>query len=621
MASYTPSKKPKPIEIKKFLGINASVGETEIKLGEATNMRNFRITKNYKPKKRDGHNTFLSFDNSPVRSLWYGILNETKRFIIVHGGKVYEYETTELIFSDDLGIVFTDTGISFTDEITEIGTLTDAQTSILYFNDKLYFMNGTEYKEYDGTTFKSVDGYIPTITIATPPSGGGTLFEEVNLLTGYKTQAFIGNNTTTYTLAEQGLDALAITATVNGVAKVETTNFTVNRTTGVVTFLVAPPNESEVTITYSKTTSGLSDLVLKNRFMMKFGPSNNTNVFIWGNPEYKNVYRVSGTLRPDYFPANSFYAVSTNDYAITDIQPQNDRILIFKENMTHYSYPQENGNYADNTGLNAYVYPSYDLNEAVGNICHNGVQVVKGLPVSLYANSVWEWKTTEIKDERNCEIISDRIKEFLLEEDLSEAITYDYQSQKELWINIGEIVYIWNYGNDTWYIYDNIEATCFIEIENTLFYGSKEGTIEAIGRFTKDSLTNAGLNDNNTAIYAIIELGFTDFEVNYLTKSSRRVWITLQPYTRTSLTLNYETDEDILDSSNEQSIFYYFLDFENVDFNYFPFTSNPNPHGEQVKIRAKKYQYIRFVLENNELNQELTILNLLIQAETKGYVK
>jgi hypothetical protein len=54
MPSYRAPKAPKPFEIEKFLGVNESVGETQIKIGESVFQRNFRITNNYKAQKRNG---------------------------------------------------------------------------------------------------------------------------------------------------------------------------------------------------------------------------------------------------------------------------------------------------------------------------------------------------------------------------------------------------------------------------------------------------------------------------------------------------------------------------------------------------------------------------------------
>ena len=289
MATFKTSKPPEPIEISRFLGINQAVGETEIEIGQATSQVNWRITQNYKPQKRTGHKTFINYGNTKnINGMWSGTIASKSVLISCNDGKVYEY--------------------NFTAETnTQIGTLTDARTTIFYFDGKLYFLNGVEYKEYDGTTFKDVDPYIPIISIGTPPEGGGTAYEPINLLTGKKKQEFFANGTATaYQLAEKGLDADLLTCTIDGVEKTEVTHFTVNRTTGVVTFSSAPADELEVIIGWTKVETGNADIVKKNKYAMINGPGNDTAIFLWGNPEHKNRRSWSGTLKANYFPAINY---------------------------------------------------------------------------------------------------------------------------------------------------------------------------------------------------------------------------------------------------------------------------------------------------------------------------
>jgi len=158
MARATFQKPPKPIEIDKFLGLNESVGNTEIDLGEFSLIENFRITKNYKLQKRPGHHTFINFTTTAdVQGIWQGVIGGKKVLISCWNGNVYEYDLTVTTTTVDIADLITE------GTITIIGTLTDARTCIFWFQDKIYFMNGVEYKEYDGTTFQDVPPYVPTI--------------------------------------------------------------------------------------------------------------------------------------------------------------------------------------------------------------------------------------------------------------------------------------------------------------------------------------------------------------------------------------------------------------------------------------------------------------------------
>jgi hypothetical protein len=583
MANFKPSKPPKPIEISEFKGINEAVGETEIELGQAVSQVNWRITQNFKPQKRQGHQTFIDYENAlDVQGMWNGTIDSKNVLISCNDGKVYEYD-----FDAETN--------------TEIGTMTDARTSIFYFESKLYFLNGTEYKEYDGTTFQDVDPYIPTVAIGTPPAGGGTPFESINLLTGKKKQEFVGDGVATaYQLAELGLDANLVTCTIDGVTKTEVTHFTVVRATGIVTFSVAPADESEVILGWTKVESGNADLVKKNKYAMINGPGNDTSVFIWGNPAQKNRRSWSGTLKANYFPVINFTLVGSDEFAITDIVPHYSRQIISKQDRTHFSYAEWNAT------AQAWDYPVFDLNEAVGNEAYNGVQIVKNSPVSIYKGSWWLWSNTDTEDERNADIISERLRESLSELDLSTAVTFDNQREKELWVNVGSNVYIWNYDNNTMYIYSNISGTCFLDVDGTIYYGS-QGTIE---RFEG----TCEVTDDE------VITGFQDWDTMELRKNSRMTYTTIYPYSRTSLNIQYRTNKQGEWKSITKPIEYLLLDFDDYDFDDYTFATNRNPQTFPRKIRAKKYTSIQFRFSNGKLLEDCTLLNFKVSAETQGEV-
>ena len=86
--AYKPPKPPKPVTLTKWLGINEAAGETEINFGEAVYQRNFRVTKNYKPQKREG---WMTFDDqstsSPNNVAWIGTINSKEVLIYESGGR------------------------------------------------------------------------------------------------------------------------------------------------------------------------------------------------------------------------------------------------------------------------------------------------------------------------------------------------------------------------------------------------------------------------------------------------------------------------------------------------------------------------------------------------------
>jgi len=608
MAQVRFAKPPAPKEIFQFYGLNETYGNTQIKIGEFSLLENYKITKNFKLKKRPGHHTFIDFGIGNVQGIWQGQLGGKDIMLSVWNGNVYEYDMS----------VDTDT-ISIADLITEgtvsvIGTLTDLKTQIFWFNSKVYFRNGVEYKEYDGTTYQDVVAYTPTIALASPPAGGGTLFEEVNLLSGSKTQTFIGDGSSIlFQLAESGLDADLVTLTVNGVVKTENVDFTVNRTLGQVTFTVFPPNEAVVSITWVKASASNVALVKNHKYAVDFGVENDTNLFIFGNVNEKRVFRFSGINKAGYYPANSYVGVGSDEFAITDLKSNQQSLLVFKEKATFVINPTVNSNYSDNTGLNPYNYGYKDLNEQVGNAAPNMVQLIKDSPISLAEFKMWLWGITNVESQRSAKPISDRLQRSMEKLDLSTAVTFNYANQNEYWVNVDDKVYIWNYDNDTMYIYTNVQATEFITRGEDVYYSSV-GTVEhmnesyvADGEILGDTIPCDG------------KLAFSDYGALQYEKSMQMQWVSIEPASRTSVDIQFVTDRKNEEDSKVYHIEYVLMDFDNIDFDDWSFLTNINPQSKGLNANIDRFVYLQPIFKNDTNNETLTILKLSMLIENNRF--
>lgn len=593
MATFRASAQPKPIEVNKFLGINESVGDTEVKQGEAIYMRNFRVTSTNKLEKRKGYTTYLQDASATaVNGIWYGKISSVEVLIYAINGQIKKKVIS--------------TGV-----ITTIGSMSNSKTKIFYFSGKLYFQNGAEYKYYDGTTFGNVSdiAYIPTIlTGCTPTLSTSTQLDQFNQLTGKKKARYVGDGTSIYKIPELNADATLFVATVNGTTITEGSGITVNRTTGEVTFASGPASQADVYIQWEKSSSVTPSLITANKSSVIFGPGNATTVFMWGNPNFKNRRVFSYPLDPTYFPVSNFTVIGSDEYAITDMQPQQSNLLVFKEDRAYYSTASYN------TTVGTYDYPVFDLNYAVGNVCFDGVQVLNDTPYSLYAGKIYAWGLTYTESERSAKDISDRLELSLSNANFKDAITFDYQKENELWVNVGGLVYVYNYSNDTFYIYDNINATCFIEIEGVVYFGTSTGSIE---RFGED------LSDNETAINAIWKSGFSDMGAYERFKNSPYMWLSIQPSSKTSVAVKCPTNRKNEDDPNlkEFSVGYKLFDFETIDFSDFTFSTNRNPQPKRIKINAKKYAYIQFIFKNSEIDESLVLLSYKVLTEANSFTK
>lgn len=621
MAQIRTIKPPKPIEITQFFGLNESVGDTEIKLGEAVRQENFRITKNYKPQKRSGHQTYIQSDN-PIRGWWEGELLGVKRMLFSTGGFLYsrnmEISTSETQLANMLTGAWDDTELwddsAIWDEsadpiVSLVGAIADEPVQFLWFDGKVQIKTATQWKTYDGTTYTNQELYVPVIAIESPPAGGGTLFEEINLLTTKKTQKFRAAGTATlYQLAEKSVSAINVVM-VNGVIKTLTTDYSVNLTNGTVTFVSAPTAGAEVEITWTKANVD-SSLVMNHPYMIDFGVENDTNLFLFGGSHEKSTFRYSMVGKPNYFPANAFVKVGSNQFAITDLIAQQQTLLIFKEDSTRIVSPEVNPLYSSNTGLNPYNFGYRDLNEHIGHLAPNQGALVEDFPITLDGFSMWRWEITSVETQRSAKPISDRLKISLQDLDLSQAKTLNYQNEKEYWVCVDGKVYIWNYGNDTMYIYTNVYASDFLEIDGDVYYyyGNQ------IRRFD-DSFTS----DDTSTIPCKLYTGFTDFGALQYRKMMRDEWVAIAPNTRTSVNIKFVTDRVEEVGAETYSVEYRYTDFNDIDHNDISFNTNANPQPKRLKAKVKKFTYLQVLFENDTDDETLTILKLLMNAQSQGY--
>lgn len=588
-----------PVEINKFLGINENEdGQTQLLLGESPNMVNWRITENFKLKKRYGYEPLFDSLGSEIQGMWYGSLNGTYHFLFACNGHIYEHDLT-------LGTN------------TDLGTLTDAKTFFFAFNDALYIMNGYGYKKWTGTgNIVDVVGYRPKIAIGTPPSGGGTLYEDINLLTGAKHQTFSADGTATaYFIAETSVNSIDFVK-VNGETKTLSTDYTQDLTLGKITFTTAPiTGQDNVDIGWTKGT-GQRDLVVKNRKALIFGGQSDSRVHIFGNVEKKNFEYFSalanGLPSAEYFTEFNYNLIGSNEYAITDIIRQYDRAIIFTEKDTWYTYYDA---ITDVNGNTIASFPVYPLNAEKGCEAFGQSQLILNNPFSIY-KGVYEWVSTAVRDERNAVYKSSRVQPSLDTISLKDAITFDNEDLGEYWLIYQNKAWIYNYRIDVWFkfeFYDSI--TSMISINKKVYFGTTSGQIMEVNK----SLLSER-SDNGQPINATWEMGFYDVGNEWLRKFLNKTWISLKPENKSKVDVYWETNRDG-SVVNPTPISYNNLDFSRLDFRDFSFLTNYNPQPFRIKTKAKKWVYFKLILKNNSDTYTATILSINLLPRIGGESK
>ncbi len=262
---------------------------------------------------RPGLELFKLFDLNIFSINFYTIL-DVKHMIIHAGVSLYDYNMKTKVLT----------------KIKENG-LNPKKSCGFVHNNIFFFKDGINYLEYNGQTVKDVTGYIPTTTISRAPGGGGKTLEDVNLLTGERKNTFCADGKSTqYCLDTTDLDSdYTVKAWVNDV---ETTDFSVDKVNGKITFNTAPEEPDSVgtdnvIIQFSKTVSGEKEKILKCTLLELF----DNRIFFSGNQDYPNTIFHSSLRNPRYVSDLDFYNEGLDLSPITAMVSGNNALWVFKK--------------------------------------------------------------------------------------------------------------------------------------------------------------------------------------------------------------------------------------------------------------------------------------------------
>ncbi len=221
-------------------------------------------------------------------------------------------------------------------------SMADTKSQYFIVGNNLYIKDGTNFLMYNGATVVTVESiaYIPTTSISRTPvenatdQAGGTQFQDVNLISPYRKNTFTGDGTNLY----YPLDTTDIDNDYTPVVTGTAITFTVDYTTGVLTFATAPSEpdtdgEDNITIQFKKTVSGYADKIKKCTILTEF----DNRVFFAGNPDYPNLVwycsndSTTGLADPTYCADTDYNKDGTDDSPIKAMASGNNALFVFKE--------------------------------------------------------------------------------------------------------------------------------------------------------------------------------------------------------------------------------------------------------------------------------------------------
>ena len=209
--------------------------------------------------------------------------------------------------------------------------LNPRKSQAFIYNNIWYFKDGIHYLQFDGVNIGRVEGYVPTTSIGRKPAGGGTIHEDVNMLSEYRINTFLADGEAT----EFHLDAENIDTDYMPVVTVDgekNGNFKVDFETGKITFDAAPPapstdGQDNVTIKFKKAVDGYSDRIHKCTLLQVF----DNRVFFSGNQDYPNVVWHCSLNDPSYCGDLDYYNEGLDLAQVTGLVAGNNALWVFKE--------------------------------------------------------------------------------------------------------------------------------------------------------------------------------------------------------------------------------------------------------------------------------------------------
>lgn len=493
-------------------------------------------------------------------------------------------------------------------------TMNNTRTSFFIFNNKVYINDGLNYLVYDGELREVVeDAFIPTTTINRAPTGGGTVYQDINLLQPKRINTFCADGTS----KDYYLDATEI----NSVDKVYVndtliTDYTVSLVLGKVTFNTAPAapgmsGTANIKIEFSKSTAGYIDRIEKCTISQVF----DNRVFFTGNETFKNAIFHSELENPAYISDLSYYQDGTSEAKIKSITVGNNILWVFKEpnqeNATVFYhipttsneygriYPSKQGNVS--TGCYS---TSINFNDDIVFLSKYGLEGITGdieqEQLLTHRSSLVDNKLINTNNFNNAQMVEWRGYLLIL---VDNYIFLADSRQKFEGINGIEYEwYLWNI--------ENSHPSILKEYKGNLYIGSENGSIFIL----------KGTNDNGQTINSYWTTPMDAFGYSNMLKTTNKrgglARIKTIPNGKIKIAERTNKKDERFITSKSSTGF----DYSNIDYSNFAYTTK-NESYIVYKIKEKKFLNISLKFYSDELDKPFGLYSAVLEAFIGGYAK
>ena len=520
---------------------------------------------------------------------------------------------------------------SANDGITHAGTHLYWHDDCIYFNmadarsrswkcgEKLVIADGSELILFDGTNAypASENAYVPTITISKQPSGGGTSYEDLNLIQPGFTELFLGTEEDTeYRLTFGNLDKkppLVWIMDENGAWKEKEcdTDFTVDYEHGIIYFTEAPgvspiTGEDNVKITAYRTVDGYADRINKCNIGAQYGINGNKDrLFLAGNPNYLNYDWFCQQDDPSYWPDLNYCVVGSDRSRIMGYSILNNCLATHKdENEQDQTIVLRSGELSNNR----VIFRVVNSLQAESAIAVDSFAYLKTEPMFLTRQGIHAVTTPDSgeKYSQNRSFYLDG--KLLAEPNLEEAVCAVHNDM--YWLCINGVAYILDglqqmrtdasepYSTRQYagFYRTNLPARVIWTDDNSLFFGMDDGSVCA---FYTDQYSENSYSDNGVPVKAVFETPEFSENVFYKNKTYRYLAVRMQDMAETSIRIDAQKN-GVWQKVKEVDRATTGLRFTHVDFGNFSFLPYQSQKIIATKLLLKKLDKIKFRFSNDK---------------------
>lgn len=632
-----PKSPPRSIKvINEFLGVDFTNSPANIDDRRTPNGKNMIRDVPGKVRKSLGWHTVKTYGETVGETFngyringCHGLRGDTE--YIIHAG-------TKLYHGDD--VIYSDCADNF--------------SKSWQFNEKLYIIDGKKMLVYWQTkaTVDNVEtithhvepvennAYTPTITISKNPSGGGTPYESLNLLQPGFTEAFLGTaGTVQYSLSFGGLDDTAVTAQIRNaqgewVDKVENTDFTVNRTTGVVTFSTAPgaspvTGEDNVKITAYRTVEGYADRINKCRIGTLYGLNGNKDrLFVSGNPDYVNYDWHSESYDPTYFSDVSYSRLGSDSSAIVGYSVISSHLATHKDDIERdQNIIMRNGTLDGDKNV---IFRVSNSLQGAGAVASNSFAYLATEPLFLTSQGIYAVTAQDITGEKYAQNRSFYLNGKLLEEaNLKDAFACVYKDM--YWLCLNGVAYILDglqpvmtdksmpYATRQYvgFYRTNMPVRTMWVRDNELWFGTPNGKV---CKFYTDKTLQTTYNDDGEAIEAEWETPDFDGKLFYKNKSLKSLAIRVEAAVATSVSI-WAMERGLWHFVKKDDTFARYFSYKNLIYSKLTYSCDKTQKVCPLKLRIKKVDKFRLRFSNDAVNEPFALYDVALEFIENGNFK